>query len=63
MNIEYHKWWSKNLNQDIELKVYGHAGKPILMFPTQGGRFYQYEDFGLVGACSSFIAEGRVKLT
>lgn len=62
MNIEYHKWWSNNLNQDIELKVYGHAGKPMVVFPTQGGRFYQFEDFGMVGACSSFIAEGKIRL-
>jgi esterase/lipase superfamily enzyme len=62
MNIEYHKWWSKRLNQDMELKVYGHNGKPVVVFPTQGGRFYQYEDFGMVGACSSFIAEGKIKL-
>jgi len=26
MNVEYHKWWSPNLNQDMEMKVYGHAG-------------------------------------
>jgi esterase/lipase superfamily enzyme len=62
MNIEYHKWWSNNLNQDIELKVYGHAGKPMVVFPTQGGRFYQFEDFGMVGACSPLIAEGRIRL-
>jgi esterase/lipase superfamily enzyme len=62
MNIEYHKWWSYNLNQDMELKIYGHAGKPIVVFPTQGGRFYQFEDFGMVGACSPFLAEGKIKL-
>ena len=24
MNVEYHKWWSHNLNRDMEYKVYGH---------------------------------------
>lgn len=62
MNIEYHKWWSPNLDQDMELKVYGHAGKPVVVFPTSGGRFYQYEDFGMVEACRPFIDEGRVQL-
>jgi esterase/lipase superfamily enzyme len=46
----------------MELKVYGHAGKAIIVFPTSGGRFYQYEDFGMVDACWSFIEEGKVKL-
>ena len=45
MNVEYHKWWSQNLGQDMELKVYGHTGKAVVVFSTSGGRFYQYEDF------------------
>jgi esterase/lipase superfamily enzyme len=62
MKIEYHKWWSQVLSQDMELKVYGHSGKPVIVFPTQGGRFYQFEDFGMVGACSKFIGEGKIQL-
>ena len=62
MNIEYHKQWSPALNQDMELKVYGHAGKAVVVFPTSGGRFYQYEDFGMVEACRPFIDDGRIKL-
>ena len=62
MHIEYHKWWSPNLGQDMELKVYGHAGEPILVFPTQGGRFYEYEDFGMVEACRASIDAGKVRI-
>lgn len=39
MNIEYHKHWSRSLTQDMELKVYGHSGKPMLVFPTMNGPF------------------------
>ncbi len=59
MNVEYHKWWSEALSQDMELKVYGHAGKPVVVFPCQGGRFYEFEDFGMANACASFIEEGK----
>lgn len=62
MNIEYHKWWSPSLGQDMELKVYGHAGKPMLVFPTQGGRFYEYEDFGMIEACRPAIDGGRIQV-
>ena len=62
MNIEYCKWWSPNLGQDMELKIYGETGKPVIVFPTQCGKFYQFEDFGMVGASSSFIAEGKIIL-
>ena len=58
MHTEYYKWWSPNLGQDMELKIYGHAGKPILVFPAQGGRFYEYEDFGMVEACRGSIEAG-----
>jgi esterase/lipase superfamily enzyme len=60
MNVEYHRWWSRSLGQDMELKVYGHAGKPVVVFPCQGGRFFEYEDFGMVEACRSFIEAGAV---
>jgi len=62
MNIEYHKRWSQHLNQDMEFKIYGHAGKPAIVFPCQGGRFYEYEDFGMVAACQPFIEQGKLQL-
>ncbi len=62
MNIEYHKWWSPNLGQDMELKVYGYSGKPVLVFPAQGGRFYEYEDFKMIDSIHSFIEGGKVKV-
>jgi esterase/lipase superfamily enzyme len=62
MNIEYHKWWSDHLNQDMELKVFGHTGKPVIVFPTQGGRFFEFEDFGMVAACGDLIEGGKIQL-
>lgn len=62
MNIEYHKWWSPNLNQDMELKVYGNYGKPVIVFPCQGGKFYEWEDFGMVETIRWFIDQGKIKL-
>jgi esterase/lipase superfamily enzyme len=62
MNVEYHRFRSRCLGHDMELKVYGHAGKPVVVFPCQGGRFYEYEDFGMVEACRSFIESGTVTL-
>ena len=62
MNSEYHKWYSDNLHRDMELKVYGHAGQPYIVFPTSRGRFFDYENMGMVGAISSFIEKGKIKL-
>lgn len=62
MHIEYHKWWSPHLNQEMELKVYGHYGKPAVVFPAQGGRFFDFENFGMVSAIHHEIEAGRIKL-
>ena len=62
MKVEYQKWWSPALGQDMELKVYGHGGKPVLAFPSGGGRFGDYERFGMVEACRPFLDAGRVQL-
>jgi len=62
MNVEYHKWWSPNLGHEMEIKVYGHYGKPVIIFPCQGGRFYEFEDYGMVEACRWFIDDGKIKV-
>jgi esterase/lipase superfamily enzyme len=62
MQVEYHKWYSPNLGQDMELKVYGYYGKPALVFPAQGSRFFEFEDMGMVGAVASFVEAGQIKL-
>jgi esterase/lipase superfamily enzyme len=62
MEIEYHKWWSPSLNQDMELKVYGRSGKPVLVFPCMNGRFFEFEDYGMVNAVSGSIDAGEIQL-
>ncbi len=62
MNVEYHRWWSPALKQDMEIKVYGHTGKPVIVFPSTAGRFYDFENYGMVEACAGFIRKGWIKL-
>src|SRR5580704_15148195 len=44
MNREYHKGYSNQLNRDMETLVFGHAGLPLIVFPTSMGRFFDYEN-------------------
>jgi esterase/lipase superfamily enzyme len=62
MDISYHKGPSRNLGRDMEYKRYGHAGRPVVVFPTSQGRFYQFEDSGAVAALAEFIDTGRIQL-
>jgi esterase/lipase superfamily enzyme len=61
MNREYHKWYSPLLQRDMELLVFGHAGVPIMVFPTSQGRFYQYEDFGMIAAIAQRYQSGALQ--
>jgi esterase/lipase superfamily enzyme len=62
MNREYHKWYSSRLERDMELLVFGHAGVPVLVFPTSGGRFFEFEDRSMVAALSGKIDNGEIQL-
>jgi esterase/lipase superfamily enzyme len=48
MHREYHRWHSPSLNRQMELLVVGHAGAPVLVFPTSMGKFYEWEDRGML---------------
>ncbi len=62
MHRAYHRWDSPALNRPMELLVFGHAGAPVLVFPTSQGRFFEYEDRGMVGALAQHIEQGWVQL-
>src|SRR2546429_3847101 len=62
MQRDYIKEYSPSLGREMEVLHFGHAGRPLLVFPTSMGRFYQWEDFGLVGALSDFIESGAIQM-
>jgi esterase/lipase superfamily enzyme len=62
VNRQHHKWFSPHLGRDMELLVFGHAGAKVLVFPTREGRFYDYENWGLVDALRHSIDGGYIRL-
>lgn len=62
MRRDYHKWFSPRLGRDMEMLVYGHGGLPAVVFPTSQGRFYEFEDRGMVDAIRWKIDNGEVQL-
>jgi esterase/lipase superfamily enzyme len=62
MKREYHKWFSPRLGRDMEMLIFGHGGLPVVVFPTSCGRFYEFEDRGMVGAVSGTIDAGQAQL-
>jgi esterase/lipase superfamily enzyme len=62
MESERHRWHSPALGQEMELEIYGHAGRPVLAFPSQNGRMGDFAGFGMIDACGELIEAGRVRI-
>ena len=60
MNVQYFKQYSPSLNKDMECKVYGHAGRPVLFIPCQDGRFFDFENFHMTDTWEPWIESGEV---
>ena len=62
MQIRYYKEYSRFLNRFMEFKVYGHAGRPIVIFPCQSGRFFDWEDRNMCNAAAPWIDSGKLQI-
>lgn len=62
MNREYHRWYSPSLNRHMELLIFGHSGARVLVFPTSKGKYFEWEDRGMIGALSHQINNGWLQL-
>lgn len=58
----YYKWYSKALQKDMELLVFGNAGAAVLFFPTRGARFYDYENWGVLDSLRTRINNGQLQI-
>ena len=62
MERVYHKWYSPVLERDMELLVFGHAGTPVLFFPTRSARFYDFENWKVIDALRPKIEAGLLQI-
>ena len=62
MKREYHKWFSGSLGREMEMLTFGHTGLPVIVFPTSCGRFFEFEDRGMVHAVRDKLVHGQLQL-
>ncbi|MEZ4632178.1 MAG: alpha/beta hydrolase-fold protein [Deinococcales bacterium] len=62
MQRHYHKIYSPALGKDMEMLVFGHYGKPMIAFPSGGGRYFDFESNGMVESVAHLMEEGKLKL-
>jgi esterase/lipase superfamily enzyme len=60
MYTQYFKQYSPALKRDMECKIYGHAGHPVLFIPCQDGRFYDFENYHMTDFWAPWIESGQV---
>ena len=59
LQTHYTKWHSPSLDREMEIKVYGHAGRPVLFIPCQDGRFYDFENYKMTDVWAPWIESGQ----
>ncbi len=62
MHREHHRWYAHALGRDMDLLRFGHAGWPMVVFPTSCGAFHEYEDRGMVAAVADKLDAGQLQL-
>ncbi|MBO4752982.1 MAG: esterase family protein [Bacteroidales bacterium] len=62
MQVEYHKWYSRYLNRDMEYKTFGDRGHALIAFPCQDGRFFDYADQGMIHVLTPWIEAGKIRV-
>lgn len=53
---------SRSIGAAGGLIAYGHYGRPVLVFPSEDGNCWDYEERGMIDAVAWLINEGRVKI-
>jgi esterase/lipase superfamily enzyme len=62
MHREHVRWFSPALERDMDLLLFGHAGARTLVFPSSMGRFFEWEDQGMIGALGDPLERGALQL-
>lgn len=60
MRRQYHSIFCPAIGKNLELLEFGHGGKPVLVFPSSEGRFFDYESEGMIHEIVPFIDAGKI---
>ena len=62
MYREYVKWWSPSLGREMEFLWFGKFGRPVILFPTSAGRFFENENMHLTDSVADKVEAGECQL-
>lgn len=56
------RWYSPRLRQEVLACRWGHAGTPVLLYPTAGGDAEESERFLMMKVLGSLLEAGRIRV-
>ena len=59
---DYGVWHSSSLGRPMEFLWFGKFGRPVMIFPTSGGRYFENEDFKLTESLADKVDGGEIQL-
>lgn len=62
MKYEETTWFSTRLNRNMNIKIYGHYGVPVILFPSFNKDNTEFHDNGMIDAIADYINDGKIKL-
>ena len=62
MKRELGSWYSHALGKEMPVATYGYYGFALLLVPTAGADYLEYERFQLIDAIAPFINQGKIKV-
>lgn len=62
MQRRYESLYSPAVGRHMEVVAFGHYGPPVIVFPSGGGRFFDFEDNGMIEAVRHLLEAGKLKL-
>lgn len=55
-------WFSPSVQKEMPIAVYGHYGFALLLVPTAGADYLEYERFEMMDALAPIVDSGKVKV-
>jgi len=62
MQRELFSWYSPSLGEDAPIAIYGHYGFALLLVPTAGADYLEYERFQLMDELKPIVEAGKCKV-
>src|SRR6202142_4406440 len=62
MKRELTSWHSPSLDKDMPVVVYGDYGFALLLVPTAGADYLEYERFQMMDCLAPYVDSGKIKV-